>query len=320
MNKFKEEFEGNFEIDDQKLKAVRKGIVVILGCALLGFAGMMSVYTLGEQEQAVVTTFGKAEAVTTPGLHFKIPFVQKVEKISKEIMGLSIGYDIADNTSIERESLMITEDFNFVITDFYIEYVVVDPVKALYNSEEPIVILKNLSQSYIRDTIGTYTVDEVLTTKKGEIQATIKEKLINRVEKDDLGIQVVNVTIQDAEPPTSEVFAAFKEVETAKQGKETAINNANKYESEQMPAARAQADSIVKKATAEKEARVNEATGQANRFNSMYTEYQNFPFTTKERMLYETLQKLAPNMEIIINATGNSTIVIPSDALGGKNE
>ena len=62
---------------------------------------------------------------------------------------------------------MITSDYNFVNVDFFIEYRVTDPVKYLYASAQPELILKTLAQSYIRDTIGLYPVDEVITTGRG---------------------------------------------------------------------------------------------------------------------------------------------------------
>ena len=53
-----------------------------------------SFYTIAEEEQAVVCTFGQASAVTTPGLHFKIPFVQTVDKVNTTIQGFAFGYYI----------------------------------------------------------------------------------------------------------------------------------------------------------------------------------------------------------------------------------
>ena len=94
-------------------------------------------------------------------------------------------------------------------------------------------------------------------------------------------MNLVNVTIQDAEPPTAEIMEAFKNVETAKQGKETAINNANKYRNEKLPTAEAEADKIIKEAEAYKQERINEATGQVARFNAMYEEYIKNPTKTK---------------------------------------
>ena len=275
-----------------------------------------SVYSINEQEQAVVTTFGTPATVSQPGLHFKIPFVQQVQKVSTVINGFPIGYDMYTSESIESESLMITSDYNFVNVDFFVEYQVSDPIKFLYSSQDPVLILKTLAQSYIRDTIGLYPVDSVITTGKNEIQAEIKEKLLLRLEQEDLGLNLVNISIQDAEPPTSQVLEAFKNVETAKQSKETAINNANKYKSEQIPAAEAKVDQILQQAEAQKQSRINEAEGQVARFNAMYSEYLKNPLITKQRMFYETMEELLPNMKVIIDdGYGNTTKFLPIEPL-----
>ena len=71
-------------------------------------------------------------------------------------------------------------------------------------------ILKNLAQSSIRNVIGSYDVDSVLTTGKNEIQASIREALNAQLQKHDIGLVLVNVTIQDSEPPTAEIMEAFK--------------------------------------------------------------------------------------------------------------
>jgi len=275
-------------------------VLVVVLVVFLAVTVFSSFYTIGEQENAVVTTFGVPQTVTSPGLHFKIPYVQQVQKVDMTIKGFAIGYDAKTNESKPEESLMITSDYNFVNVDFFLEYRVTDPVKYLYNSVDAVSILKTLAQSYIRDTIGLYPVDDVITSGKSQIQAEIKEKIMTRMEQEDLGVQLVNLTIQDAEPPTAEVLAAFKDVENAKQGKDTALNNANKYRSEQIPKAEAEADQIVKQAEAAKEGRINEAEGQVARFNAMYEEYSKFPGITKQRMYYETMEALLPGLQVIL--------------------
>ncbi len=279
------------------------GVVVVLAVLILAFN---STYQIGEQEQAVLITFGQASSVTDPGLHFKIPFIQQVRKVNTTIQGFSIGYDQETNASNEDESLMITSDYNFVNVDFFVEYRFSDPVKAVFASSDPVEILKNISMSCIRNVIGSYPVDDVLTTGKNEIQAAIKESILLKLEEQDLGIQLVNITIQDSEPPTQEVMAAFKAVETAKQGKETAINNANKYRNEQIPLAEARADAIIQDAEAEKAARINEATAQVARFNSMYEEYIKNPEVTRERMFYEAMEEILPDLKVIIESPGGN--------------
>ena len=210
---------------------------------------------------------------------------------------------------------MISVDFNFVNVDFYVEYRVTDPVKYLYNSRQPVNILKMLCQSYIRDTIGLYGVDDVITTGKAVIQSEIRDKITARLEQEDLGIALVNIAMQDAEPPTAEVQQAFKAVETSKQEAETAINNANKYANEQLPAAKANADQILQQAEAYKESRIAEAQGQASRFRALYQEYARFPEITRQRLFYETIASVFPDMKVIITGkNGQMNTVLPLDS------
>ena len=288
-------------------------VVLLLLVVALGFG---SVYQLQEDEYAVITTFGKPSVVSTSGLKFKIPVIQKKTIVSKATQGFAIGYNLNTGASIEDESLMISVDFNFVNVDFYVEYRVVDPVKYLYNSREPVNILKMLCQSYIRDTIGLYGVDDVITTGKAEIQSAIRDKIVARLEQEDLGIALVNIAIQDAEPPTTEVQQAFKAVETSKQEAETAINNANKYANEQLPAAKANADQILQQAEAYKASRIAEAEGQASRFAELFAEYSKFQEITKQRLFYEAIAQVFPDMKVIIQGRDGSqlTTVLPLDS------
>lgn len=300
--------------DKEQMGKWLTGFKVVLAVLVLFILVSSSYYSIQEEEQAVVCTFGSPKAVTTPGLHFKIPFIQTVTKVNTTIQGFSIGYqqDIGEDM---EDALMITSDYNFIYVDFYAEYRVTDPVKALYASENPELILKNIAQNCIRTTIGSYSVDSVLTTGKNEIQSNIKQMILDKLEDYDIGIQLVNITIQDATPPTLEVENAFKEVETAKQGKETALNNANKYRNEQIPEAEAESDKILQDAEAAKQQRINEANGQVARFNSMYEEYAKYPEVTKKRMFYEAVEDILPEIKVVIqSADGNTSTVLPLDS------
>lgn len=299
-------------------KTRRRAMTVLL-LVVIAFVAFSSFYELQEDEYAVITTFGKPEVESTPGLKFKIPFIQHKTIVSKATQGFTIGYDKYTNAVIPSESVMITVDYNFVDVDFYVEYRVTDPIKYLYNSEDPVGILKMLCQSYIRDTIGLYQVDYVITTGKSEIQSVIKEKILTRLEAEDLGIALVNIAIQDAEPPTSEVQEAFKAVETAKQDAETATNNANKYANQVLPAAKADADQILQQAEAYKQSRINEANGEASRFSQLFEEYSKFPEITRQRLFYEMITDIFPDMKVIIMGENGTEItgMLPLDDFGG---
>ena len=306
--------EGNIKRKPKRIRHVKRIVgVVILAAAAVALGGDAA-YQIQEQEQAVLTTLGVPKAVTETGLHFKIPLIQKVQKVNTTIQGFPIGYVMGTNETVESEGLMITRDYNFIDVDFFVEYRISDPVKYLYSSSEPEDILKNISQSCIRTVIAAYNVDDVLTTGKNEIQGKIREMIMENIEEQDIGIQLVNITIQDSEPPTQEIMRAFKAVETAKQGKETALNNANKYRNEKMPEAQAQADQIVQDAEAQKQVRINEAQAEVARFNAMYEEYSKNPEVTKKRMFYETMEDVLPDMKIIIDSGDGVQKVLPLDS------
>lgn len=295
-------------------KYIKHITAAVVGVFIIGGLAQDVTYQIQEQEQAVLTTFGVPKAVTETGLHFKLPLVQKVEKVNTTIQGFPIGYNMDGNEVVENEGIMITSDYNFIDVDFFVEYRISDPVKYLYTSQEPEDILKSIAQSCIRTVIASYDVDDVLTTGKGEIQSKIKEMIMQQTEEQDIGIQLVNITIQDSEPPTQEVMKAFKAVETAKQGKETAINNANKYRNEQLPEAEAQADEIIQDAQAQKQVRINEAEAEVARFNAMYEEYVKNPEITKKRMFYEAMEDVLPDMKIVIDNGSGVEKILPLDS------
>ena len=307
----------------KKVRAIVLAAIITIVVVVLVSGGF---YTINEEEQAVITTLGRAEVKTEAGgPYFKIPFIQRVTKVNTKVQGFEMGYrsrteeeeytdEMATQESVEEESLMITSDYNFINVDFYGEFKVSDPVKFLYASENPIGILKNVTQHSIRTVIGSYTVDSVLTTGKSEIQSNIKSMIIEKMEELDVGIQLTNLTIQDAEPPTEEVIQAFKAVENAKQSKDTALNNANKYANEKIPAAKASVDKILQDAQAQQQSRINEAEGQVARFNSMYEEYKKYPLITKQRMFYEAMEELLPNMKIIIEGSNEINQMLPLES------
>ena len=268
-------------------------------------------YSVDEQHNAVVTQFGKIVTVNTAGFYGKAPW-QSVKKVDMTTHGTGIGYVVSStgqNLVDKDNGIMITSDFNLLNIDFYLEYRVSDPVAYLYNAEDPEGELSNIALANIRTVVSNYTVDEAMTTGKSQIQADVKEAMIAELNEREVGLTVINITIQDSEPPTPEIIAAFKAVETAKQGADTAMNNAHQYKNQKIPEAEANADAIVQQANAKKEARIAEAEGQVARFNETYAEYEKYPLITKRRMFYEKMEKILPDTKVIITDGSTQTML-----------
>ena len=295
--------------DLKKIK--RTALLTILFAVMIVF-GLTCYYTVDDKQQAVVTTFGKVTDITDAGVHLKLPFgIQQVEKVDVNVyQKITLGYNPVGSgyTVDDRESAMITGDYNIVNVDFFVEYKISDPVQYLYSSNDPESILRNLVQSQVRNVVGSSTVDSVLTDGKENIQMQVRTLVTDILSQYDIGLSLVDVKIQDAEPPTQEVIEAFKNVETAKQQAETVINDAKAYKNAQLPQAQAKADKLIQNAQYLKEKRINEATEQVAMFNAMYQEYALNPQVTKSRMYYEAISQIMPGVKLYINTSGSSDV------------
>ena len=267
----------------------------------------------------MVTTFGKVTDVTDAGVHFKLPFgIQQVRKVDVNVyQKIELGYNSYGGAVNTSESVMITGDYNIVNVDFFVEYKISNPVQYLYSSNEPELILRNLIQSQIRNVVGSSTVDAVLTDGKENIQMQVKQLVTDILNEYDIGLSLVDVKIQDAEPPTVEVVEAFKAVETAKQQAETVINDAKAYQNAQLPKAQAEADKKIQNAEYLKQKRINEALQQVAMFEAMYAEYAQNPGITKSRMYYETISQVLPDVKLYINSGNGSNLqtLLPLESL-----
>ena len=294
------------------LKKIKRTALLTVLFAIVIVFGLTCYYTVDDKQQAVVTTFGKVTDITDAGVHLKLPFgIQQVEKVDVNVyQKITLGYNPVGSgyTVDDRESAMITGDYNIVNVDFFVEYKISDPVQYLYSSNDPESILRNLVQSQVRNVVGSSTVDSVLTDGKENIQMQVRTLVTDILSQYDIGLSLVDVKIQDAEPPTQEVIEAFKNVETAKQQAETVINDAKAYKNAQLPQAQAKADKLIQNAQYLKEKRINEATEQVAMFNAMYQEYALNPQVTKSRMYYEAISQIMPGVKLYINTNSGSDV------------
>ena len=299
--------------------------IVLLAAAALAvlIAVMTCFYTVDDKQQAVVTTLGRVSDITDPGLHFKLPFgLQQVDKVDVNVyQKIELGYVTnkdGSTTTNAGESAMITGDYNIVNVDFFVEYKISDPVAYLYSSNDPELILRNLIQSQVRNVVGSSNVDSVLTDGKENIQMQVKDLVAGILQEYDIGLTLVDVRIQDSEPPTQEVIEAFKSVETAKQQAEAVVNEAIAYQNAQLPNAQAQADQLISNAEYLKTKRINEAIQQVAMFSAMYEEYAQNPDITKSRMYYEAIAEILPDVKLYINTAEEGSdvqMLLPLESL-----
>ncbi|MEK4255048.1 FtsH protease activity modulator HflK [Ureibacillus sp. FSL K6-2830] len=298
-----------------------KRALLTTGLAIISIIGIIAIfttwYTVDESEQAVVITFGQAtETITDSGLHFKLPWpVQKVEILSKETYSLQFGYKTTKDGEIvtkDSETKMITGDENIVLTDLVVQYKISDPVKYLFQSEDPKQLLHHATSSAIRSIIGSSTIDEALTDGRADIEQKTRDLLVSVMEDYDIGVTILAVKLQDIELPNEEVRAAFTAVTDARETKNTKINEAKKYENQKISEAQGEKDAIISRAEGEKIARIQQAEGDVALFNKLYNAYVGNREITRQRLVLETLEEVLPGAQIyIMNDNGETLKYLP---------
>ena len=309
--------------------ALGKKVLIAMVVLALTIGALTCFYTVDDKQQAVVTTFGEVTDIADPGLHFKLPFgIQQVRTVDVNVyQKIELGYSTQGEGQYNvktNESTMITGDYNIVNVDFFVEYKISDPEKYLFSSNDPELILRNLIQSQVRNVVGSTSVDAVLTDGKESIQMQVKDLVTQILAEYDIGLTLVDVRIQDSEPPTVEVIEAFKAVETAKQQAETVVNDAKAYQNAQLPDAQAKADKQLQNAEYLKQKRINEAHEQVAMFEAMYAEYAQNPDITRSRMYYEAISQILPGVKLYINTGDGSAVdmLLPLESMittGGGN-
>jgi len=260
-----------------------------------------SFYTIQPDEVGVVQRFGRFTKISKPGLHFKLPFSieritpVKTEYVFKEEFGFRTRKPgvrtIYEEKGYEDESLMLTGDLNVLDAEWIVQFKIKDPVKYLFEIRNPRKTLRDISESMIRQVIGDYTFDEVLTTKRVEVNNLVQQKMQEILDLYQAGIEVVTVKLQDVNPPDP-VKPAFNEVNEAKQEREKLINQAWEIYNRKIPEARGEALKIVMEAEAYATEIVNRAEGNAKKFSLLLEAYKKSEEITRTRIYLEAMQEI----------------------------
>lgn len=279
-----------------QVRRLLKGLPGIAALGALLLAALTCFYSVGTDEAGVVLRFGKYVRTTMPGLHVKMPFLIeraipiKVKRIFKEEFGFRSDAGMARRGGgfAGEEALMLTGDLNVLEIRWIVQFQINDPVRFLFRVRDQQDTIRDLSEAVMRRVVGDYSVDEVLTTKRAEIDVEAQQELQRILDSYDAGLQIVTLKLQDVTPP-DRVQPAFNEVNEAKQEKERTINQAWETYNRAIPKAKGEAERTIREAEGYAVDVVNRAKGEAHRFLATWEAYRLAPAVTKKRLYLETL-------------------------------
>lgn len=284
---------------DSTPEMIRKYAPIVGGLlvAVYIFAGIIVV---GAKEEAVVTTFGAWTRSYDPGVGFHFPLIEGYRKVDiTTINETTVGGTKAG--TLEDESLMLTGDENIVDLPFAVNWKVLNAGKSLFNVTNVRDTVKAVAESAMREVVGRSQLDPILTTDRGRIQAEAATLMQRILDSYDAGVVIDSVQIRAAEPPKP-VVAAFQDVAAAGQNYQAKVNEAE-----------GKASQIRQAALGYKAQVVNEAVGEAQRFDQIYVQYRLAPGVTRQRLYIETMERvLSKSNKVIIDGKGVTAPIVLS--------
>jgi len=280
-------------------------------------------------EIGVVLRFGEYVRDAKPGANYHLPYpietvlTPKVTRVNRIDIGMRVVEDARRGNNSTRdlpeESLMLTGDENIVEVQFAVFWVIKADNGAsqyLFNIQNPEGTVKAVAESAMREVIGRNEIQPILTSERKNIEPAVTELMQKTLDRYQSGVQITQVQMLKVYPP-QQAADAFREVQAARIGAESAQNEAQAYANKAVPEARGRAAQITQAAEAYREQTVAEAKGQAARFLSVYDQYVKAPQVTRRRIYLETMERvLGRSDKIILDSGPGGSGVIPFLPLG----
>ena len=293
-------------------------VVAIVAAFIVLQAVAGAFYTIKPGEVGIVLRFGQYHRTTTPGLHFKIPYVDEmtkvdVESVRKEEFGFRTRTATAgaayDRKGFDMEALMLTGDKDVIEVAWIVQYKVSDPVLFLYKVRDVAQIVRDASETVTRRIVGNMDFDYVLSNRE-ILAANARKELQGQLDRLESGVNVLTLQLLDINPP-EQVKPAFNEVNIADQDMKRLVNEAEETYNRVIPKARGSAKQIVEEARGYAVERINRANGETNRFKAIVKEYEGAEEVTRQRLYLEAMQEILPQVEQVYVVDGSQQNILP---------
>ncbi len=275
------------------------GIVAILVVFIIA----ANVRVVQQARAFVIERMGAYSTTWGVGLHFKVPFIERVAKI------VSLKEQVADFPP----QPVITKDNVTMQIDTVVYFQITDPKLYTYGIEQPMLAIENLSATTLRNIIGELELDETLTSRD---LINSKMRVILDEATDPWGIKVNRVELKNILPP-QEIQNAMEKQMKAERERREAILRAEGEKRAAILEAEGEKESAILRATAKKEQQVLEAQGQAEAILMVQKATADGIKLINEAAPTDAVLKLKAMEAFAAAADGKATkIIIPSEIQG----
>ncbi|MEW6212800.1 MAG: FtsH protease activity modulator HflK [Acidobacteriota bacterium] len=277
---------------------------------------LSGIYFVAPDHQAVVSRLGRVvETGVSPGIHYHLPWpVESVVKLKVlETRRLTIGVEMPDQAlgrrAAENPPEFLTGDQNIIILQMAVQYAIKDAAAYLYRSREVTEMIARAVESAFAQTIARESVDSILTTGRIAAQNATLERSREILDHYASGVHIDSINIENVAPP-DEVSDAFRESVSARADRDRIINEAQGYLSDALAKAQGEAEKMRSEAEAYRLQRINEARGDAARFDKLVAESSRAREITEKRLYLETMEEILPRVKkVVIDSSGSKSLM-----------
>jgi membrane protease subunit HflK len=268
--------------------------------------GLTGLYRVDEAERGVVQRFGAYTDTTMPGLHWHIPYPIEVVDV--------VNVTAVDNFPFRTE--MLTADRQYVFIQMVVQYRRTDPVDYSFKVVEPELTLQDVTESALREVVGTSSLIRLVTEQRDQIAPRTQEIVQATLDAYGAGITVTSISLEDLDYPAA-VQEAVDDAQQAENDASRYVLEADTYEKDIIPRARGTAARVRLDAEAYRDRVIRDAEGEAARFEALLTEYQKAPQVTRDRLYLEAIEEVYSNSnKVIIDSEGDGNLLyLPLDQL-----
>lgn len=275
-----------------------------LAALLLVFAGSQLFFQLEPEEEAVVLRLGKPLPETFgPGLHFKVPFVDQVygAPVHRQ-QRMEFGYRSPGSPEPvlqdkqDEESLMLTGDLMLVHVRWSLVYKIEDIHAWLFEIKDRRQTIRDISMGVMRQIVGDYSLEEVLTTQQLEVASLAQEGTQAALRKVPTGVVITDVAITNADVPSA-AQQAFDDLTRTLAKVQGELAESKAEQDNAIGKARKQKNEAIGKAENEREQVVENARGEALAFLAKATEYERAPEITRQWMYLKTMTQVLNSLD-----------------------
>lgn len=252
----------------------------VAGGLLFAIYLLSGFYVVSPGETVVVRRFGAVIEQGGPGLHYRLP--APIERV-----------DVVASDQIRRMTLpqmqMLSGDENLISVRASLHFVVSDPIRFVLSVARPEDLVIQAGTAALRQVVANDAVDALLTTDKSMIERRTVEAAQAALDRNRSGLRIVGVQLLESAPPL-EVAEAFRDVASAREDRNTFVNEAVAYRNEVVPLARGEGDKMIQAANAYLSGKAALAAGEAASFLARQTAYSAAPEITRQRLYLEAME------------------------------